>query len=157
MAMKMAVASMEMASGGTSPSRRRARTEILSPETCSRWRRLWNFSRIVASIFRVFATERLYRRKGSLGGVLGDTHHRGRPPLGRAAMWGGAPLAPLWSLFGALEPSVKYKIVGFCFVQFREYFLCKISETKNSRKQELVLRYLVNRLVPENASKRYKV
>ena len=40
---------------------------------------------------------------------------------------------------------------GFCFVQFREYFLCSFSETKNSRKQELALWHLVNRLVPENA------
>ena len=45
----------------------------------------------------------------------------------------------------------KNKIFGFCFVQFREYFLCSFSETKNSRKQELALRHLVNRLVPENA------
>jgi hypothetical protein len=29
--------------------------------------------------------------------------------------------------------------------------IVKISETKNSRKQQLALRHLVNRLVPENA------
>ena len=66
-------------------------------------------------------------------------------------MWGGRLVAPLRLLFGVLEDSVENKTVGFCFVQFREYFLCRISETKNSRKQELALRHLVNRLVPENA------
>ena len=45
----------------------------------------------------------------------------------------------------------KYMISGFCPVQFQEYFLCRISETKNSKKQELVLWHLVNMLVPKNA------
>ena len=146
-----------MPSGGISPSRRRAGTETSVPRIlASRWRRLWKVFRIVAYWFRVFATEALSRRKGSLGGVLGDPHHRGAPPLA-APPCGVGPLAPLWSLFGALEPSVENRKYGFYFVQFREYFLCKISGTKNSRKQELALRHLVNRLVPENASKRYKV
>ena len=157
--MKMVVVSMEMPSGGTSPSRRRAGTETFVPRIlASRWRRLWNFSRIVAYLFRFFEAERIYRRKGSLGGARGGPTIGGRaPPLGRAARWGGAPRAPLWSLSGSLEVSVKYKTLGVDFVQFREYFLCRISKTKNSRKQELTLRHLVNRLVPENASKRYKV
>ncbi|KAK1651706.1 hypothetical protein QYE76_069511 [Lolium multiflorum] len=34
--------------------------------------------------------------------------------------------------------------MGVDFVQFREYFVTRISETKNSRKQELALRHLVN-------------
>ena len=42
---------------------------------------------------------------------------------------------------------------GFRPVQFREYFLCRISETKNSRKQETGTGYLVNRLVQENVNK----
>ena len=37
------------------------------------------------------------------------------------------------------------------FVQFREYFPTSFSETENSRKQELALWHLVNRLVLENA------
>ena len=36
---------------------------------------------------------------------------------------------------------------GIHFVQFREYFQNNFSETKNSRKQELALWHLVNRLV----------
>ena len=152
--MKMAVVSMKMPSGGTSPSRRRAGTETSVPRIlASRWRRLWKVSRTVAYYSRVFATESLSRRKGSLGGGLVGAG----PPSGRARVLCGAPRAPLWRLSGVLEASSNFKTLGVDFVQFREYFLTRISETKNSRKRELELRHLVNRLVPENASKRYKV
>ncbi|MBS2180348.1 hypothetical protein KFZ29_25265, partial [Salmonella enterica subsp. enterica serovar Typhimurium] len=63
----------------------------------------------------------------------------------------GPPVALLWSFSGVLEASGNFKMLGVDFVQFREYFLTRISETKNSRKQQLALRHLVNRLVPENA------
>ena len=42
---------------------------------------------------------------------------------------------------------------GFRPVQFREYFLCRFSETKNNKKEETDTRHLVNRLVQENVSK----
>ena len=71
---------------------------------------------------------------------------RGRGPT-RAAMWGGRPAAPLRLSFGLLERVGKNRHLGFCFVQFREYFQNSFSETKNSRKQELALWHLVNRLV----------
>ena len=100
------------------------------------------------------------RRKDYIGEGAESGDARGAHPIWRRGQgWGRAPLgcgrlvAPLRLLFGLLEGSVENKTVGFCFVQFREYFLCRISETKNSRKQELALRHLVNRLVPENASK----
>jgi len=66
-------------------------------------------------------------------------------------MWGQPPAGPLRLLFGLLEHSVENKILGFCFVRFREYLQKYFSGNKNSRKQELALRHLVNRLVPENA------
>ena len=69
------------------------------------------------------------------------------PRLGQVRPPRGASLSPLLAL--ALLREIRN--FGFCFIQFREYFLCKISETKNNRKQELALRHLVNRLVPENA------
>ena len=120
MAMKMAVVSMEMPSGGNSPSRRRAGTETSVPRIMvSRWRRLWNFSRIVAYVSRVFATDSLSRRKGSLGGALVGPHNRGARPTPwprRPGVWG--PLAPLWSLSGVLEASWKNKVLGVDFVQF---------------------------------------
>ena len=95
--MEMAVVSMEMPSGGTSPSRRRAGTETSVPRNLSsRWRRLWNFSRIVAYVVRVFATEALNRRKGKVRGGLGTPDTRAaRPLLGRAATMCGPPVAPL--------------------------------------------------------------
>ena len=157
--MKMAVVSMEKPSGGTSPSRRRAGTETSVPQIlASRWRRLWKVSRTVAFPFRVFDTVTSYRRKGSHGGGLVPPHHRGARPgpwPRRPVVW--APQAPLWSLSGVLEAPGKNKILGVDFVQFREYFLCRISGTKNSRKEELALRHLVNRLMPKNASKHHKV
>src|SRR5215213_4419778 len=81
-------------------------------------------------------------------------HHtigRRGPPSGRARVWCGAPRASLWRLSGVLDGSGKNRNLGVDFVRFREYFVTRISETKNSRKQELALRHLVNRLVPENA------
>src|SRR5215217_3729245 len=153
MAVEMAAVSMEKPSGGTSPLRQGAGTETPVPQIlASRWRRLWKVSRTVASSVRVFDAGALCRRKGSLGGGLGPPHHRAaRPPSGRARVWCGAPMASLWRLSGVLDGSGKNRNLGVDFVRFREYFVTRISETKNSRKQELALRHLVNRLVPENA------
>jgi hypothetical protein len=52
------------------------------------------------------------------------------PALGRAPWWCGPPVAPLRLLFGSLEAPVNFWTSGFCFVQFREYFLCNFSETQ---------------------------
>jgi hypothetical protein len=61
--------------------------------------------------------------------------HRGRGPgAGRAALWCGRLVAPLRLLFGLLEASVNIRRFGFCFVQFREYFLCNFSETQKQQK-----------------------
>jgi hypothetical protein len=61
----------------------------------------------------------------------GDLTHRGcGQGLGRAALVCEALVAPLRLLFGSLEASVKNKTSGTCFVQFREYFLCRFSETQ---------------------------
>jgi hypothetical protein len=54
---------------------------------------------------------------------------RGQGP-GYAALLCGALVAPLRLLFGSLEASVNFWTFGFCFVQFREYFLCSISKTQ---------------------------
>ena len=110
--MKMAVVSMEMPSGGTSPSRRRAGTETSVPQIlASRWQLLWKVSRTVAYPCRVFTTETLSRRKGSLGGALVGPHNRGRaPPLGRAALACGAPWLPsvLSPVFWKLRGKMRY-------------------------------------------------
>ena len=72
------------------------------------------------------------------------TYPRRGPGVGRAG-------SRLRLILGPLLRHGKNRNIGFCHVQFREYFLYNFSETKNSRKQELALWHLVNRLVPENA------
>ena len=139
--------------GDDSPLRHGAGGDLLNPP---RWdwrrRRLWKVFRIVALGTGGFATEALSRRKGRSGGGTRGPHHRAaRPRGGRAALGSGHLVAPLRLLFGLLEASWQNRTLGVDFVQFREYFLTRISETKNSRKQQLALRHLVNRLVPENA------
>jgi hypothetical protein len=61
----------------------------------------------------------------------GAVTHRGcgQGP-GHAALLCGALVAPLHLLFGSLEALVNFWTFGFCFVQFREYFLCNFSETQ---------------------------
>jgi hypothetical protein len=66
----------------------------------------------------------------TLGVGRGALTHRGRGQgPGRAALLCVALMAPLRFLFGSLEASVNFWTFGFCFVQFREYFLCNFSET----------------------------
>ena len=104
------------------------------------------------SVLELLSTKASYRRKGRFRGDARGPHTRPRSQgVGRAALAGRHLVAPLRFLSGVLEASWKNKILGVDFVQFREYFLTRISETKNSRKQQLALRHLVNRLVPENA------
>jgi hypothetical protein len=65
----------------------------------------------------------------------GGLTHRGRGQgLGRAALLCGRHVAPLRLLFGLLEASLNNRRFGFCFVPFREYFLCNFSETQKQQK-----------------------
>ena len=91
--MKMAVVSMEMPSGGNSPSRRRAGTESSVPRIgVSRWRRRpWSLSGVSSIGVEVLGHDGLNRRRIGVGGGLGWPHHRGaRPPLGprHPRVWG---------------------------------------------------------------------
>ena len=144
---------MKSPPGDDSPLRQGARGDLLNPP---RWdwrrRRLSKVFRIVALGTRGFATKALSRRKGNARATRGP--HTPGPrgqDLGRAALLWRRLVAPLPFPLGLLEASCKNRTLGVDFVQFREYFLTRISETKNSRKQQLALRHLVNRLVPENA------
>jgi hypothetical protein len=62
------------------------------------------------------------------------THRRRDQGLGRTTLLCGALMAPLRLLFGSLEVSVNFWTFGFCFVQFREYFLYSFSETQKQQK-----------------------
>jgi hypothetical protein len=82
-------------------------------------------------VFRFFPSGGLYRRRGIIRSGPVGAHHRGCGPApGRAPWWCGPPVAPLRLLFGSLEASVNIWTSGFCFVQFREYFLCNFSKTQ---------------------------
>jgi hypothetical protein len=84
-----------------------------------------------------FSVPRLYIGEGaSSGGCQGALTHRGRGQgPGRAALLCGALVAPLCLLFGSLEASLNFWTFGFCFVQFREYFLCNFFETQKQQKR----------------------
>jgi hypothetical protein len=75
--------------------------------------------------------------EGATSEVDQGAHTIGRrgPGAGRAPWWCGRPVAPFHLLFGSLEASVNIWTSGFCFVQFREYFLCNFSETQKQQKQ----------------------
>jgi hypothetical protein len=102
--------------------------------------------------FRVFVTKGIYRRKGDVRGWTRGLHHL-------VAWPGGGLRHPMVRLPPGCSPSLLWtpsscqvnRNFGFRFVQFREYFLCNFFEIQNSRKQELALWHLVNRLVLENA------
>ena len=88
-AMKMAVDSMEMASGGNSPSRQGARTETFVPRNLSSMAAaLRNSSREKASVYRVILSGGICRRKGEGGGAP-------RAPPQVPARPGGEPRHPL--------------------------------------------------------------
>jgi hypothetical protein len=86
--------------------------------------------------FRFFPSRGIYRRKGSVRRWANWPHHVVVRP-------GARPRHPIVSLAPSRPPSHlrssrsfgKNRRFGFCFVQFREYFLCSFSETQNSRKQ----------------------
>jgi hypothetical protein len=79
-----------------------------------------------------FSRREVFIGEGASSGVdRGDLTRRGRGlPLGHAALFCGALVAPLHLLFGSLEAPMKFWATGFGFIQFREYFLCNFSETQ---------------------------
>jgi hypothetical protein len=83
-------------------------------------------------VFLGFSRRGVFIGEGASSEVDQAGHtHRGRGQgLGRAALLCERPVAPLCLLFGFLEALVNFWMFGFCFVQFREYFLCNFSETQ---------------------------
>jgi hypothetical protein len=99
-------------------------------------------------LFRFSVLRRIYRKKGGVRRWARRPHHllaqaRGRPRHPMVRLAPGPPPSLLWT------PSRvrKNRNFGFCFVQFREYFLCSFSETQKHQNRELALWHLVNRLV----------
>jgi hypothetical protein len=91
------------------------------------WKSVW--------AFRVFSMKGIYSWKGDVRGWTRGPHHL-------VAWPGGGPCHPMVRLPPGCSPSLLWtpsscqvnRNIGFCFVQFREYFLCNFSEHKNSKK-----------------------
>jgi hypothetical protein len=127
---------MKKTSGGDSPLWEGARKSFwtLPISGLRRWQITMCFWKI-DRVFRFFSLGGLDRRRGSVRGGPGGLTHRGRGQgLVHAPSWSGWPLAQLRLLFGVLEASFNIWMFGFCFVQFREYFLCNFSETQKQQK-----------------------
>jgi hypothetical protein len=127
---------MEMASGALPRPGRVPEQRLLSPAICRRWRRSCGSLLEILSIDLGFYVGRLLIGEGSSsGGDQGGLTIGGRSQgVGRAPSWCGQPLAPLRLPFGLRSSSGKNRSSGTCFVQFREYFLCNISETQKQQK-----------------------
>jgi hypothetical protein len=123
-------------SGGDSPLRQGAGKSFWTlPISGQRRRRITMYSRKVIRSLG-FSRRGVFIGEGAasevdLGGLT--TGERG-PALGRAPWWCGPPVAHLRLLFGSLEASVNFWTFGFCFIQFREYFLCNFSKTQKQQK-----------------------
>jgi hypothetical protein len=137
-------------SGGNSLSRQGAETETSVPRNWSSMVVvLQNFLWMDAGLFRVFATEGIYRRKGDVRGWPRGPHlvvvrpGGPAPPHGVAASWPSS-VSALDSVF------MSGKIGGLAFISSNSENISYITflKYKNSRKQELTLWNLVNRLVP---------
>jgi hypothetical protein len=82
----------------------------------------------------VFSTRRIYRRKGDVRGWTRRSH-----PL--VARPGASPRHPRMLLAPGLSPALLWtpsscqviRDFSFCFVQFREYFLCNFFETQKQQ------------------------
>jgi hypothetical protein len=96
---------------------------------------LRNFSWIDAGSLRVFPSKGIYRRKGDVRGHPGGPYHQvAQPGVTRTTLWCGQPLALLRLYFGLRLRVGKNRRFGFCFVQFREYFLCNFFEIQKQQK-----------------------
>jgi hypothetical protein len=124
--------SMEMV-GGTSPSRQGAGIETSVPQNLSSMAAvLQNYSGKMPIVLG-FSFGRLFIGRGAAlevhqGGLTTPGHGQegGAPAHGEDALW-----PPSSShLVLVLPPGKIGASFGFCFIQFREYFLCSFSETQ---------------------------
>jgi hypothetical protein len=135
----MAVRSMEtaeMAPRALPRPSRMPEQRLLSPEIHRRWRRSCGTLLEISPIDLGFSVGRLFiGREVASGGYQGHLTTRGRGQgVVRATLWCGCPLARLRLSFGLRPSSGKNRSFCFCFVQFREYFLCSFSETQKQQK-----------------------
>jgi hypothetical protein len=123
---------MKKTSGGDSPLWQGAEKSFWTlPISGRRRRRIAMCFWKIDWVFKFFPSGGIYRRKGGVRRWARWPHHQGRGPgASHATLWCGWSVAPLRLLFGLLEALVNIRRFGFCFIQFREYFLYKFSETQ---------------------------
>ena len=148
-----AVESMEMAPGVNPLSGRVPEQELLTPETCRRRRRrLGCFCRIWRICLGLLRRGDYIGERAASEGSRGahTTPWRGRR-WARARAWCGSLVAPLRLPFGLRVRDEIIRSLLFVPSNSENIFLSTFLKRKNSRKQELALWHLVNRLVLENA------
>jgi hypothetical protein len=129
---------MKKTSGGDSPLRQGARKSFWTlPISGRRRRRIAMYSGKVIG-YLGFSRRGVFIGEGASSEVDrgGQTHRGCGLALGCTDLLCGPLVASLRLLFGSLEASVNFWMIGFCFVQFREYFLCNFSETQKQQKTE---------------------
>jgi hypothetical protein len=153
MLMETAVESMEMASGAIPHPGRVPEQRLLSPKS-----RLWQ--RWCCGTFRGwrpihlgFSCRRLFIGRGAMseGGPGAHTTWWRGQGWTRATLWCGQPLAPLCLCFGLRLMSRKIGTSWFVSSNSENISYVTFLKHKNSRKEEMALWHIVNRLVPENA------
>ena len=139
-------------SGGTSPSRQGAGTETSVPRNLS----------AMAAALRMFLWNMTdpsrFMRRGQYIGERASEGTRGAHTIrwrarrwARATLWCGHLVAPLRLPFGLRVRDEIVRSLLFVPSNSENISLSTFLKRKNSRKQELALWHLVNRLVPENA------
>jgi hypothetical protein len=127
---------MKKTSGGDSPLRQGAGKSFWTlPISGQRRRWIAMYYRKVIG-YLGFSRRGVFIGEGAASEVDQGAHTTGRrgPGAGRTPWWCGRPVAPFRLLFSSLEASVNIWTSGFCFVQFREYFLCNFSKTQKQQK-----------------------
>jgi hypothetical protein len=159
MAMEMAVESMEMAPGAIPSPGRVSEQRLLSPEIGLRWRQHCRTFRRWRLIDLGFSRRRLFISGGAMSEGTRGAHTRWWRGQGctRATRWCGHLLALLRLWFGLHQVSGKIGTLGFVLFNSENISYVTFLKHKNSRKQELAVWHLVNRLVPENAYKCHEV
>jgi hypothetical protein len=149
--MEMAVESMEMALGAI-PHPGRVPEQLLSSKIGLRWRQYCGTFRGCMPIDLGFLRQRDYIGGRAMSGSgPGPTPPGGAARGGRATLGCACLLALLLLFFGLHVVSGKIGTSGFVSSNSENISCVTFLKHKNSRKHELALWHLVNRLVPENA------
>jgi hypothetical protein len=151
--MEMAVESMVMAPGAIPHLSRVPEQRLMPPEIGLRRQRRYGTLSGKTPIDLGFSPQRLYIGGGAMlegTRVAHTTWWRGQGWT-CATLWCGQPLAPLRVSFGLRLMSGKIGTSGFVSSNSENISSVTFLKHKNSRKQELALWHLVNRLLPENA------